>query len=211
MAKSILWDDATIEHDRALVEKITRKIVPGPKGHREKCIDKIISTISTSDWQNKFTSRHFVFCMFYAQDINLIELEYALYSQALDALYYLITRKKKDNLADKFMYLFKEVYGWKPPYISAEVIRILRNNIMHTGAIFGIEAVTKEADKKALEDFCIKFAPDNVIVTEAQQLVTFAGTFCYLMEDIILRILGLNQEDLSFNLRPPAYLNYFKQ
>lgn len=135
--KSILWEDSTQRADRELLLAITKKIVSGGEKHQAKCVDKIMATIQTDAWQKQYTHRNFVFCVYYAQNVNLIEISYGLYTQAIDALYFLMSKNTKDtSLADKFRYVFKKVYGHKVLYDTAEAVRVLRNNIMHTGGHF---------------------------------------------------------------------------
>lgn len=208
--KSILWEGSTTRGDFDLLHAIAKKIVVGDDAHRDKCVNKMLDHISESAWQEKYTHRNFVFSIYYAQGINLIEISSGLSAQAVDALYFLMTRDViTSSLADKLRYVFKEVYGHKMPYQTAQAIRVLRNNIMHTGAIFGIEDASKAEDKQILDEFCDANRPTNQIMSNQQILIGLAGGFSYLMQDLVVRVLGLEWEDLSFNLAPPSRRSYF--
>lgn len=86
--KSILWEDSTTLADQELLREITEKIVSGGEVHREKCVEKILDHIATQEWQIKYTHRNFVFSVYYAQRINLVEISCGLSAQAIDALYF---------------------------------------------------------------------------------------------------------------------------
>lgn len=80
---------------------------------------------------------------------------------------------------------------------------------MHTGAIFGIEDARHEGDTLILKDFINTHKPLQPSMTENQMLIDLAGSFSYLVEDLVVRVLGLGWEDLGFNLNPPSRKVYF--
>jgi hypothetical protein len=209
MAKSILWEDATELADRQVVTALVEKAVPGSDEHKKRCVDKIIKTIKAEEWQKSYPNRNFVFCVFYKLDINLIEISFGLSAQVVDALFFMMSGGIGGSFGDKAAYIYKKVYGFKMQRESAEALKVLRNNIMHYGAIFGINNAISADDKKLLKAYCTKFKPTTQIMTDNQILINLAGSFDYLIRELVLRVLGLEDNDFAFNLRPPARLSMF--
>jgi hypothetical protein len=210
MADSIIWEGGTTFHDKSTIRSLVQEIVVDGFGRRDECVEKIMEKIKSPDWQNTYTHRTFVFSALYISRVELVELKLSLATQAIDALYFLLSRDRDThNLAKKIRFVFEYVYGYPMPYATSNAIRILRNNVMHTGAIFGINDAMDEDEKKVLATYCKKNQSKSQIMTDKQILVNLTGSFDYLMQDIVVRILGLNWEDLSFNGRPPSKLSIF--
>ncbi len=71
---SILWNDSTLNKDRALVRYLVENIVAGKKvdGHYEMCAEKIMDKILTKEWQIAFPHRTHVFSIHYAISVKSV-------------------------------------------------------------------------------------------------------------------------------------------
>lgn len=205
---SILWTDSTIENDRAVVVMLVNKWVFGNDNHKNACVDKIIKTIQDSEWQNRFHHRIFVFTALFANDGKVIEVKFSLYCQTIDALYYLYSN---DKLVDsrsfdyKVQYVIEAIYGNRIKPDTANVLRIIRNNVIHTGSIDGIDGRTKQRDEQAITKYRYLYGhTDNKSAT-----INLATSFSYLAAEMVVRVLGLDWGDLRFNINPPSRLDIF--
>jgi len=211
---SILWSDATLNQDKALVESLVESIVSGKKvaGHHDSCVEKIMSTIQTVKWQAAFPRRTHVFSIHYAMSIkSVVEIKFSLHAQALELLYFNIASTSSNlnlntglGFDQKLRTVFKEIYEWKMPQDTANAIRVLRNDVMHTGTIAGVVgAYRNQGDpiklNQVFEDYGFNKNQQN---TNIQNRMHLAHLFNMLMQDILVRTLGLNQNDLNFNLSP---------
>ncbi len=208
--KSILWDDSTLQHDEAVVEALVEKIVVGDQTHKKKCVDKIMATIKTKAWQRNYPQRIFVFNILYSLDVHIIEISFSFHAQVVDALYFTISRDLKarnKRFDDKFNFVFEHIYGRKPTRTTSDALRILRNNVMHTGSINGIPPVIKTEDKRRLSYVCRKYK----LGKSNRGATALAAEFDYLINDLVIRVLGLEWDDLSRNGRPPSWSVYFNR
>jgi hypothetical protein len=211
---SILWNDSTLEKDKALVRYLVENIVVGKRvaGHYDKCIEKIMSKIQTKEWQVVFPQRTHVFSVYYGVSIKgVIEIKLSLYAQALELLYFNIASTSKNlkldtgaSFSKKLSVVFREVYKWNMPQDTANAIRILRNDVMHTGTIAGVlGAYRNQRDPAKLTKFFEKYDFDqNQLHTDVQNRMHIAHMFNLLVEDMLIRTLGLDQNDLNFNGAP---------
>lgn len=214
---SVLWRDSTTHNDRAIVGSIVNEVVAGGADHKEQCVDKIMTKIQEKDWQKKYHHRGFVFSVFYALSIkNPIEISFGLSAQAMDALYYLLSSANKTfdakaSFSKKVMNVFEEIYGDKMPADTANLLRIMRNDVMHTGAIMGITGSRQNPkDTQTILSYFSKYHVNaQQKTTPVQDVVGMAVTFTFLVRDMVVRTLGVEWDDLNRNLRPPSKLVYF--
>ncbi len=211
MSQSILWLDSSEENDRKVIRALVERAVPGPDSHIDKCIEKVMLNIQKTEWQTRYPNRNFVFCVFYKLNIHIIEIAFGLSAQAVDALFYMESGGTGGSFGDKVNFLYKHVYKAKMHKETYEALKVLRNNVMHYGAIFGIKGAVAPADQNLLDAYCEKFRPTNQNMTNEQILFNLAGSFDYMMREMVLRILGLRDEDLTFNANPPGRLGIFMQ
>lgn len=221
MNNSILWNDSTLDNDRALVAYLVENIVAGKsvKGHYDKCIEKIMRTIQTEEWQASFPQRTHIFSIYYGISIKSVaEIKLSLHAQALELLYFNFASTSKNlklNVAapfdQKLRVVFQEVYKWSMPQDTASAIRILRNDVMHTGTIAGVSGAYRNQDDPAkLAQFFEKYGFNkNQLHTDVQSKMHLGHAFSYLMEDALIRTLGLNQNDLAFNGNPAWHAEMF--
>lgn len=204
--KSILWEDGSSEQDKRLVYELVNETVSGNQKHKEKCVEKILKKISTKAWQSKYIHKYFIFCMYYAQQIRLLDIKTILTTEALELIYYTHSKNNsKVSFADKLKYVFKKYYKKEMYQESAEILRIIRNNTAHTGSIKGIISSLKRREIKTIKSFKDRFQ----IATIEKALYNLAFEFHYLMKDVLIRSLGLEWEDLSQNCRPAFLSEYF--
>lgn len=194
---------------------LVEKIVAGKtySGHHQKCVKKILKNIRKKEWQQRYPNRIFVFSVFYALEIRcVIEIKFSLYTQALELLYFHLSNSNpsyqynaNESFGNKFSYVFEEIYKWNVPEQTANVIRILRNDVTHTGTIAGVTGANcNPKNSTTLKNYFQNFGSDEgQLHTDVQNRIHLAHSFMYLMDDILIRVLGLTQDDLSFNGNPP--------
>jgi hypothetical protein len=212
--QSILWDDSTLANDKELVKYLVENIVSGKRvpGHYDQCVEKIMSTIQTDRWKVAFPQRTHIFSIYYGISIkSVVEIKLSLHAQALELLYFNIASAKAQSglgaqlgFNQKLRIVFREVYEWEMPPDTAHAIRILRNDVMHTGTIAGVKgAYVNDKDPAKLDKFFeIYEFNKNQQCTNIQNRIHLAHLFNLLMEDMLIRTLGLEQNDLSMNLAP---------
>lgn len=208
---SVLWNDSTLAQDEALVRVLVENIVAGKnvKGHYDDCTKKIMNKIQTAKWQAAFPHRTHIFSVFYGITIkSVVEIKLSLHAQALELLYFNIASTSHAIKLDpeagfhiKLQVVFEETYKWKMPLDTAHAIRILRNDVMHTGTIAGVTgAYRNKDDPKRLERFFNFFDFNkNQLKTDVQNRIQLAHIFDMLVQDMLIRTLGLDQSDLNFN------------
>lgn len=211
---SILWNDSTLEQDKALVRYLVENIVAGKRvaGHYDRCVEKIMGKVQTKEWQAAFPQRTHVFSVYYGISIKSVaEIKLSLYAQALELLYFNIASTSKNlkldtvaSFSKKLSVVFREVYKWNMPQDTANAIRILRNDVMHTGTIAGVfGAYRNQNDPAKLTQFFKKYGFDqNQLHTDVQNRMHTAHLFSLLVMDMLIRTLGLDQSDLNHNLAP---------
>ena len=212
---SILWNDATLERDKSLVQYLVENIVAGEKveGHYDKCVSKITETIQTEEWQRAFPQRTYIFSVHYGISIkSIVEIKFSLHAQALELLYLNIASTSDDltcntglSFDQKLRIVFREIYKWNMPQPTADAIRILRNDVMHTGTIAGVAGAYRNSnDPTKLDIFFEDYEfNENQQNTNMQNRMHLANGFGHLMQDMLIRTLGLDQNDLAFNGSPP--------
>lgn len=215
---SILWEDSTPSQDEALVKYLIENIVAGTKNgdHFDHCVDKVLQTIRSQQWQATYPQRTHVFSVFYGISIkSVVEIKLSLHAQALELFYFNIASASKHMKFDpeagfhiKLKAVFQHVYKWKMPLDTAHAIRILRNDVMHTGTIKGVTGAYRNTNDPAkLERFFKKYDYNkNQQRTDIQNRIALAHAFEILVQDALIRTMGLEQDDLAFNLTP-AWLN----
>lgn len=213
-SNSILWSDSTLAQDKALVRRLVENIVAGKNvaGHYDKCVAKIMTKINTAEWQADFPQRTHVFSVFYGISIkSVVEIKFSLHAQALELFYFNITSTNDHLIYDpkagfhkKLQIVFEHVYKWKLPNDTSHAIRILRNDVMHTGTIAGVEGAYRfKSDPKRIKDVFSKYEFDkNQLHSDVQNRIHLSHLFNLLVEDMLIRSLGLNQDDLTYNGAP---------
>jgi hypothetical protein len=218
---SILWSDSTLDRDRILVKYFVENIVVGKSrpDHYDLCIEKIMRKIQTDEWQATYPYRTHIFSIYYGISIkSVVEVKFALNAQALELFYFNITntsdRMRFDPEAgfhQKLKVVFHEIYKWNMPLDTAHAIRILRNDVMHTGTIAGVVgAYRNSADPAKLDRLFEKYEFNkNQQNTNMQNRMHLAHMFNLLLEDMLIRSLGLDQDDLAMNGTPPWHPDIF--
>lgn len=205
--KSVLWKDGGEAHDIHTISALLRHSMVGDDEHFEKCIQDALATIRTEEWQNTFTNVTFVHTIKEARTKGLhIETKTTLYAQALELIYYCLSDKldaysPELSFDRKLRFVFKSIYGWKMPEETAHAIRVVRNSVMHTGSINGID------DNKLFDEYIRKMGrlvptfKNQALKSQRFLVITH---FWYIMDDIVARILGMKQEEhMSRNGSPP--------
>lgn len=201
--KSILWSDVTLYEDFQLIRVLVDNIVVGDNKHKNACVEKIFLNIQTSTWQNQYPVRSFIFLIYYSYDISIFDIKTMFACQALEIIYYLkIGVKRSDNFKEKVEELYQNIYSLDFKTETANIIRIIRNNVAHAGRIDGIW------DKLSLNDqiAVTNFLADNNL----KNIRSIAFSFYQLVCDMIIRILGLDLDDLDRNGLQPFNSKYFK-
>lgn len=208
---SILHNDNTLAEDYKLVFYILEKSY-GKKPASE-LTDKIISNIQSKNWQKKFPTTHFIFIIEEQCRQNIGDIKFLWMCQVLDIIYFYeifkpsgepaekLHNPRKHGFDKKVKNLFQ--YYYKKSIENSEVIKIARNNVVHTGNINGIRGVVKQNDLSKIEDFKVKHKVDS--------LRSIAMSANLLFFDMFVRSMGLNNEDLSFNGLQPQNLNFFRK
>ena len=196
--KSILWSAGGEAHDRYLLSKLFEEIVAGNDEHRKMCTESALRTIRGATWQSAFTNVTFVHSIFESHTRGLhTETRFTLCAQALELIYYCIAESldafdPRASYDRKLRVVFKAVYGWKIPEETANAIRILRNDIMHTGSITGLDSSKKFSDYVRVIEKRIPELKDQS--AEQKRFYVIAG-FWHLADDMLARILGLNLDE----------------
>lgn len=201
--KSIIWNDATLYEDFQVIKILVDNIVVGDREYKSVCAEKIFLNIQTSTWQNLYPVRSFIFLIYYSYDISISDIKTMFACQALEIIYYLkIGEQCKDNFKEKVEELYQDMYSLNFKPKTADIIRIIRNNVAHTGRIDGIWDKLNKKDRVAITNFLTDHNLDNVR--------SIAFSFYQLVCDMVIRILGLDLNDLSRNGLQPFNNIYFK-
>lgn len=215
MTDSVLFNDGSSTSDEKLVRDIIERFVVGNEVKLNECVIKVLSTIRSKQWRLNYPNIAFVHSINNADKLkSQVEIGFSLYAQALELIYLCIsdsTDSYNDRLSfdRKLRVVFMYVYGWKMPSETADIVRIIRNKVMHTGSIMDI-STTKQDEKAKIKKFFAKYhASSSVKMTEVQSRTHLVARFDFLMNDILLRIWGLHQDDLSSNGMPAWMNTYF--
>lgn len=207
--QSILHENQNIEEDRKLIFYILSSTF-GQKDKRqtEELTNKIIKTIQAKAWQQKFSSRHFVFIIDEYCRQNIGDIKFLWMCQVIDILYFYEifqdNGEKLENLHQRsFDIKLKELfeYYYKKEMGNSNMVRLIRNNVVHTGAIDGIDRAIKQKDVSDIKNFKKKFRQDS--------LRALAMSANLLFFDMFIRSMGLDDNDLAFNGLPPQNLDFF--
>ncbi|MEX2515177.1 MAG: hypothetical protein WD335_03540 [Candidatus Paceibacterota bacterium] len=208
---SILHTDNTLAEDHKLIFYILEKTY-GKKPAFE-LTEKIISNIQSKNWQQKFPSTHFVFIVDEQCRQNIGDIKFLWMCQVLDIIYFYEIFKPsgkpteelhnpgKHGFDKKMKKLFQ--YYYEKSIENSEIIKIARNNVVHTGNIDGISGAVKKNDLSKIADFKAKHKVDS--------LRSIAMSANLLFFDMFVRSMGLNNEDLSFNGLQPQNLNFLEK
>ena len=212
MTKSILRKDATIEQDYLLIKKLVGHWIVWDKRHKDSCIEKIKRKIKSQTWQKKYYSKSYIFCLLYSMDVKVSDIKAMIFSQVLETLYIFEWWPEKMQLKDgksintpfdeKLKYIFKKNYSQELNPENADILRIVRNNLAHSIEIEWLRNI-QDRDKIKITNFLKKYWKET-------GLRDISISFCYLMEEIILRTLGLENEDFPYNLLSPSKNIFWK-
>lgn len=201
---SILWSGSTLYEDFQVISILVDKIVAGDAKHKSKCAEKIFNNIQNTSWQKQYPVRSFIFLIFYSFTIAPIDIKTMLHCQAFEIFYYFKINPKKEQLFKaRIIELYNNVYGLDFKNDTANIIRITRNNVAHAGTIEGIQSQYKSQDKKTVQAF--------LKANNLKELSPIAASFNWLIDDIVIRILGLDDSDLSRNAQQPYNNIHFKR
>lgn len=205
MVNSILRQDSSLDKDHELIEFLLEKTLAWDKEHKKLCLEKIMNNIITLKRQKKYYVRSYIFCMYYGLNIKIIDIATMLFAQAMEVLYILECWPKTKRFDTKFEFLFKKYYWTVSNHDTANILRIIRNNIAHATLVQWLDDKNKEPDKKSIQNFREKywFSDDH------KALYALSFSFDLLMREIILRSLGLDKEDFLYNLSPPSKNTFF--
>ncbi|MDD4333091.1 MAG: hypothetical protein PHT51_03185 [Patescibacteria group bacterium] len=202
--KSILWSDATLYEDFKLIKFLVDNIVAGDREYKNICVEKIFLNIQKKSWQKNYPVRSFIFLIYYSFIVEIADIKTMLSCQSLEIIYYLkFGEQTKDNFKTKVERLYNCYYSFTFKSDTANIIRIIRNNVAHTGTIDGIWGKYKLHDQVSINNFLS-------IHNELKNIRLIAFSFNLLIQDMVIRILGLNLKDLSINGLQPFNNKYFK-
>lgn len=188
--KSILYNDATLKEDLQIIKQLVDYSVVGDLNHKSKCVQKIFSIIQTKEWQEKYPTRIFVFLAQYSTEIKILDVKTMMICGVLEILYYLYFGNDEKYFKNKIIKLYNKFYALNFNSETAEILRIIRNNIAHLGSIDGIEEKYTNEEKTTIYSYKKKFKTNLHIVSHS---------FNLLVRDMVIRALGLEFEDLSLN------------
>lgn len=205
-SNSILWTDSSPDRDIFLVTKLLKNA--RFKGeYLNEALTDVLSTIRSEKWQSKYHDRGFVFASFYADPIKIADIQFTLYSQAMDGLYYLESQDANmTSYSHEFDYLFNLYFDKHLPPVTKSELRIIRNNVMHTATITGIDPRNKAKDVKSMVKFQVAYYP-NENYKRAAYFMSRSHNF--LASHIVLRALGVREDSFRWNGMPPKFLNVF--
>lgn len=218
---SILWASRTLKADWEVLLAIADYFVPGnSQKHKTAMAEKMFRTIQTKKWRNQFTSKNFIFCIYYSSQLYPaapIDITGMLCFQALENLFpQLGGDETVENFNQKIQFVYKNIYDKERDGLpdialfnnkTGNILRIIRNNIAHNGSMLGNNKYSP-TQEKAFAEYIKTHGFEDIKNAIFQTL----GAAKYLIGDIVLRVLGLDWEnDLSMNGRPPQYLDIFFQ
>lgn len=217
MKDSILWTNSTEERDRILVRSFIERFFGKDGWDNAQHEEKIMRRIRTPDWQTRFPVRNFVFFAHYANQIRIVELRTSLFMQSLDALYpYLVpaqergTDLSKERYATKLSNIARTLYGRKFNKGTCGAVEIVRNHLMHTASLTGLMTPRGEGTSNALIRFVDrKILPRNPHMSEVQGIRFFVRALPACVDEIILRALGLEDEDIHRSSGALAFHPWF--
>jgi hypothetical protein len=204
--KSVLWSHATLRHDYDTLSRIVDYFVAGDRVHKEHCTLKILQNIQSTNWQEKYPSRLFVFLVYSSITYTLdgrkyIEMETMLLCQVVELLHYTYFGTGRTNFDDKVKMLYETYYDYHFNTKTGNIIRIIRNNIAHTGAIGGVREKMKSTDMIVIDQLATK---------SSTTLMEIAFSFNLLVMDMVVRTLGLEFNDLARNGLQPYANDHFR-
>lgn len=208
--KSVLYGDkeAAIDYDKNLVSSLVYEFVGGGKDKQFniKCTEKIINNIHSEKWNKKYKSKHFVHIFDIYSRESFVDIKFMWMCEVLEILYFFLCHKGsakniEKDFSKKLRKVYKHIYNNEINYKTANVLRTLRNNVAHTGTIDKIKGVLKSKNINAINGFKKKYK-----ISERMLVVSFN----LLMEDIFMRCLGLDNNEMFINGLPPQFFIYFK-
>lgn len=200
---SFLWKDSDYLNDYNLIYFLVDKIVVGDKKHKEFCTEKILAKLQEKIWQEKYSSYNFIFLMQeYFINSKILDINFIMACQVLENMYF-YTFDDDPNFGTKVKNFYNLFFKGQFRKDSKNIIRILRNNVAHSGLIEGVpNKLPRELDDiNEIKKF---------LSLEKAGLRALAFETSYLIENIFIRIIGLEDEDLSRNGRPPEYSILFR-
>ncbi len=200
---SFLYKDGLFINDYNLIYFLVDKIVVGDRKHKEFCTEKILSKLQEKAWRKKYSSYNFIFLMQeYFINSKILDINFIMACQVLENMYF-YTFDDDPNFGTKVKNFYNLLFKYKFRKDSKNIIRILRNNVAHSGLIEGVpNKLPRELkDIKKVKEFLDK---------EKGGLRALAFETTYLIENIFIRIIGLKDEDLGRNGRPPEHSIFFK-
>jgi len=208
-APSVLYRDSSLHEDLLFIDYLVGKIVISPirLNHRNECVWKIFNKVTTPEWKNKYRSAMFVFCIANQFDVRISDIKTMLSCQALENIFHFEFQNDKEvDFGNKIMKIYKKIYDMDFSKDAANVLRIIRNNLAHSGLTEGIDEKYKPRELEAINEITERLEFNDSTI----MLRSVAFEFEYLMEDILVRMLGLGWDELGFNGRPPCMSNYFR-
>jgi hypothetical protein len=209
---SILYADATLAEDELIIRSIVSKFSSNDN-NRARLVQKIFAMIQTPKWQAQYSSPHFVFLMEYSMHQSIGDIRFVITCQVIEILYFYVVYQYKPNGSAeqlnqtgfniKIRELFEHVYHPRNFNVhTAQAIRVLRNNVAHTGILKEVPGVITQASQKYIDNYKLVHGKDS--------LRPLAFSVSYLIEELFLRCMGLDDDDLSFNGNPPWAFDIFK-
>ncbi len=181
-------------------------------------IHKIFRVVRTKEWQNKYDPVIAQMFKMYIEiqspeflQVEKGRLQLAFACMILDGYLYPAEfpkrKERKDALKKIIKKIFKEYYGKFGVSMNGGAINTIidiRNAVTHRGGLANLYDALKFSQEDLKKMCHSSLSPDQFVDY-------FVAEFNYLFEDIILRVLGLEQEsDLAWNLRPAWNSNYWK-
>ncbi len=220
--QSVFGGDYTLLQDLHLIVFFVDRLFPRPPEAKIKVIHKIFRTIQTKEWQTKFdpqeTKIGYLLQVYEKMQfgshkiIEISRIQFVTACMLIEGVFcpaYLKRGSRGSDLHEIVKDLFHELYsdlGVEMSTASAKAIKSIRNKIVHAGGATGdlYKKLPKES-RDHLDSISLKMT-----VQHKDFIDYFIAEFEYLFEDMILRMFGLEQEDLAWNGRPAWASMYWK-
>ena len=198
----------TKEEDLKLIRYLVKEFTYKDYGSKDNELytEKILNHIKTKEWKETYKSKQFIFIFDSYARRKYVNVKFMLMCQVLEIMYfYNCYNKDPEKLRHiKFKNKIKEVFNYFFPKEmkdkNANILRILRNCVAHTGAItyedIHKKALTKN-ERSLIEDFM-----------ENKDMLEIAINFNLLMEEIFMMSLGLSRKEAR--KVPPAWKRFLK-
>ncbi len=195
---SVLWNDGTALHDLSVMIPMANHGFPSPvEGAKEASVERMLKNIHRKEWQDKHPLRSFALCYHYALQVRPSDIKSVIYAQAVEILCYIYYPNfETQDFAEKIKRVFKYIYNEEMSHRAAQMLRIMRNNTAHLADVTNTGRLHEIAMQEVNQ-----FSSDHYKGDVSRMFFSFSAAFNDLVEDMILRILDGEIEDvLKYNI-----------